>query len=986
MLTRLTRQLSIALLLLLALVPVIKGQDCSPPAITANTKNYNIFSPEQEMILGDLTFQRMSGELRFIRDQELEAYLNALGEKLVKHLPPTGLNYQFHIVDIPEANAFNIPGGYVFVSRKLIGFVKSEDELVGVLAHELGHAAVRHSANDFSNYLKQVLNVTQVGDKKDITEKYNLLIERQRTKELPRSKDHESAQQLEADRIGVFAMVAAGFDPNAFTGFFDRLAETKGKTGSWFSDIFGKVKPEQKRLREMIKVTDQLPATCRENRQSTASQTFLNWQAEVVTFREKSRAEQLSGLLWKKNLNPGLRSDLSHFAFSPDGAHIIAQDDFAITVLKREPLEVLFQISESEALDATFTPDSKFIVFGTESLRYEKWSVEDQRPVEVRELVVRRDCWEYEFSPDGKFLSCVDFDMNLNVLDTQTGKRVWEKKQIYQLTDFEIMLWAINSILTSNSRVNRFFHIVYSPDSHYLTVARSHMFRFSFTYNAMMIGQSENTFIALDLQTLKPVSVPGEMKKITKRPYVFLDSNRILAMSSEKIDESGIFSFPEAKRQAKFPFWAMEVTRSADPNYVILKPLSNARLGIYDVSRNKIINGMNKVDAAVWKDQILYEGLAGQLVLAEFGYDDETKRTVIGESKSIDIPAESIGRLNVAEVSDNFQWLVMSSKTRGGVWNLASGDRKLFVRGFKGAVIGNDGGGIGEFPKLADVNHALVLMNPLASTVDVIRDLPEVGATQHGRFVLIREPLPDPKKSNDKKKKEEEDQDSNSKAAASESELRSNVRMLLRDVVKDNVVWQRDFTGPAPRYFFDKFSGRLIFYWTLGSSAGKDRLKADPALNARAQKMGNRDDDYLLEIVDAFAAKTVGTVLIETGKGSFDIESANSEGNWLVIRDSTNRILSFTLDDGELKHRFFGSFATINPKVNEVVVENYPGELSIYNLASGEREARLVVGSEVVFLRFSLDGKRLFVLTDRQVAYAFDVDKVVAKPVPSGVD
>src|ERR1044072_2212902 len=128
------------------------------------------------------------------------------------------------------------------------------------MAHELGHATVRHAASDFSAYLKQILNVTQVGDRKDITDKYNLLIERSRTKTISRSSDHESSQQLEADKIGLFAMVAAGYDPNAFTAVFYGLVETKRKTGNWFSDIFGQVRPEQKRLREMIKVTDQLPA------------------------------------------------------------------------------------------------------------------------------------------------------------------------------------------------------------------------------------------------------------------------------------------------------------------------------------------------------------------------------------------------------------------------------------------------------------------------------------------------------------------------------------------------------------------------------------------------------------------------------------------------------------------------------------------------------------------------------------------------------
>ena len=123
----------ITLLMLLCFSSIAaSAQDCNPPAITANSKIYNIFSPEQEMILGELDYQRMSGDSRFIQDEKLLAYLRAIGAKLVRHLPPTGLKFQFFIIDMPTANAFNTPGGYVFVSRKLISFTKTEDELAGV--------------------------------------------------------------------------------------------------------------------------------------------------------------------------------------------------------------------------------------------------------------------------------------------------------------------------------------------------------------------------------------------------------------------------------------------------------------------------------------------------------------------------------------------------------------------------------------------------------------------------------------------------------------------------------------------------------------------------------------------------------------------------------------------------------------------------------------------------------------------------------------
>src|SRR5829696_2998698 len=158
------------------------AQECSPPPIVANAKSSNMFTPEQEMIVGELSVQNMAGEIRFIRDDRLTAYLNQIGERIIRHLPPTGLKFRFYLMDIPEVNAYNLPGGNIAVSRKLVAFVNSEDELAGVIGHELGHAVVRHGAADMSDALRKILNVNSLGDRRDVTEKYNLLIERARTR------------------------------------------------------------------------------------------------------------------------------------------------------------------------------------------------------------------------------------------------------------------------------------------------------------------------------------------------------------------------------------------------------------------------------------------------------------------------------------------------------------------------------------------------------------------------------------------------------------------------------------------------------------------------------------------------------------------------------------------------------------------------------------------------------------------------------------
>lgn len=958
----------------------VYGQECTPPQITPESKGANIFSPDQEMVLGDLTYQSLVRDMHFVRDPDLVAYINRIGERLIKYLPPTGLKFQFFIVDIPEANAFDVPGGYVFISRKLISFARSEDELAGVMAHELGHAVERHGAVSFTQQLKKILNVTQVGDRKDIAEKYNLLIERRRTKQLPRIDMDE--HQLEADRIGVFALIAAGYDSNAFADFFSRLVETKAKGGNWFSDIFGKQTPEEKRLREMIKITEELPQKCREQRRSTEdARGFLEWQAEVVSFHEKNQKEDLPGLLWKRELSPKLRSDISHFEFSPDGRHFLAQDDFAITVVQREPLQVLFQIPAPGAHAANFTPDGKFVVFGTENLRYEKWSLDDQKPVQVRELVVRRDCWEHGFSPDGKYLVCFDYGLNLNILDTQTGKKVFERKEFYHLTIFEYYIW-IEARNQDDSDRNKFFNIEFSPDGRFLAVARTHKFRFRFVFDFGTTGESDDTLLAIDLTTMKRVSTGSELKKVMQRAFLFLDSSRVLGMASGKTEDSGIFSFPEGKRLSKFKFGADELKRTGNPNYVVVKPLANARMGLYDLTKGEIVSGTNKLDADLWQNLIIYESASGRVLLSEAKYDEKTKVLQPTSLGTVDIPVGSVGELSAANLSDNLQWLAVSTKTRGALWSLASGERKLFVRGFRAAFLANDGGGIGEFPKQESSEHSLALLNPLTKDVQVIRSVPEIGAHQYGPYLLVRRSLKEPKQDQDKKEKNDQGKGRPTKSEEAQEEaqertLQREVRFELRSIINDKVVWSREFLKEAPDYFLDEFSGRLILYWTLGSDAGKARLEQDPVLSVRAKELGNKEDDYLLEVVDANAGRPVGNLLVETGKGSFDLEWGVSDGNWLVLHDSHNRILVYSINEGTLLQRFFGSDATINPVRNLIAIENYPGELTCYNLVSGDTESRLTFGTSTSFSRFSSDGKKLFVLSGDQIAYAFDVDKLM---------
>jgi hypothetical protein len=107
------------------------------------------------------------------------------------------LKYRFYLSNLPTANAFSIAGGRVYVTRKLIGFARSEDELAGVLAHELGHIVTHQSAIEYTRFF-HAIGITEVIDQADIEAKFHRFLESGKTFTVS-GEDH----QLEADRVGM---------------------------------------------------------------------------------------------------------------------------------------------------------------------------------------------------------------------------------------------------------------------------------------------------------------------------------------------------------------------------------------------------------------------------------------------------------------------------------------------------------------------------------------------------------------------------------------------------------------------------------------------------------------------------------------------------------------------------------------------------------------------------------------------------------------
>jgi predicted Zn-dependent protease len=173
---------------------------------------------EQE--LGRRFFLEARSQLPIVDDPTVIEYVTKLGKKLVASLGPQEFDYRFYPVASPVLNAFAVPGGYVFVFTGLIEKVSTDDELVGVLGHEISHVHNHHiarqqiagqawSAAALAGVLLSAINpvLGAAG------------IAAAQTAQLKYSRDFEQ----EADYLGLRITDQAGYDPNALGSFFKQL-------------------------------------------------------------------------------------------------------------------------------------------------------------------------------------------------------------------------------------------------------------------------------------------------------------------------------------------------------------------------------------------------------------------------------------------------------------------------------------------------------------------------------------------------------------------------------------------------------------------------------------------------------------------------------------------------------------------------------------------------------------------------------------------
>ncbi len=193
-------------------------------------------------------------------DEEWQDYVTEIGERLLAVSPHAGRTYTFTVTDQSEVNAFATPDAYIFVTRGILAHFNSEDELAGVIGHEIGHVVGNHGRRKVGKLrLGEILG--WIGS---YATGSSAIYGLSNTLTQTAIAGYGRAYELEADEYGTQFIMRAGYNPRAMLDSIqmlrdhDNFQRTVNNRPAFYHGILGSHPAHQKRLHELVQQSQHL--------------------------------------------------------------------------------------------------------------------------------------------------------------------------------------------------------------------------------------------------------------------------------------------------------------------------------------------------------------------------------------------------------------------------------------------------------------------------------------------------------------------------------------------------------------------------------------------------------------------------------------------------------------------------------------------------------------------------------------------------------
>jgi beta-barrel assembly-enhancing protease len=215
-------------------------------------KGLDFYSLEKEIALGKQLAQEVDKSAKFIDDPVVDEYVNRIGQNLVRN-SDARVPFTIKVIDSDTVNAFALPGGFFYVNSGLITHADEEAELAGVMAHEIAHVCARHGTKQATK--GDIMQMASIPAMIFIPYSWaGYAIYQGMNFAIPLTfLKFSRNDEREADYLGTQYMYKAGYDPNAFVAFFEKVEADEKKEPGTIPKVFSTHPPTPDRIEAVQK-------------------------------------------------------------------------------------------------------------------------------------------------------------------------------------------------------------------------------------------------------------------------------------------------------------------------------------------------------------------------------------------------------------------------------------------------------------------------------------------------------------------------------------------------------------------------------------------------------------------------------------------------------------------------------------------------------------------------------------------------------------
>jgi len=226
-------------ILCLATLPARGGDDKNDVDEIGNRKiaHKSIISEEKEIAIGKQYSAEIDKSAKLLNDPVINEYVNRVAQNVARN-SDLKIPLTVKVIDSPEINAFALPGGFLYVNTGLIMAAEEEDQVAGVMAHEIAHVAARHWASQMTKMTVAQFAMIPLIFIPMSYPVYMGVMEAYMNGVPMAFLKFSRGCEAEADYLGIQYMYKAGYDPNSYVAFFGKVMEVERRMPGSMPSVF----------------------------------------------------------------------------------------------------------------------------------------------------------------------------------------------------------------------------------------------------------------------------------------------------------------------------------------------------------------------------------------------------------------------------------------------------------------------------------------------------------------------------------------------------------------------------------------------------------------------------------------------------------------------------------------------------------------------------------------------------------------------------